>query len=509
MQVTVDARNPAEVAADLLVVPVPKLSAPRPRLPARAAALDRRLGGPLAAVIASGDFSGKAGESQLVYPRNAGRMRRVLLLGIGEDAKLDAEALRTAAGSAIGQAAKRKAARVVFVVPTLRKLRPAAVAQALAEGAVLADYRFDTYVRNGADAPGHVTAFTLCLERGGELRAARAAARTGVILAESQNLARQLSNEPANALPPAALALAAQRVAKEVGLRVRVFDVAEMKRRKMGGILAVGAGSANPPRLIVLEHGRAAAKPRGGRRRATICLVGKGITFDSGGISIKPSASMEEMKHDMSGAAAVVGALRACALLGIPHHVVGVIAAAENLPSATAYRPGDIVTAMSGKTIEVLNTDAEGRVVLADALHYARTEFEPAAMIDLATLTGACVVALGKWASGLFGNDEKLITLAREAGETTGERLWPLPLWDAHKKHIHSKVASVKNTGGRDAGSSTAAAFLAAFVGDTPWVHLDIAGTAWVGKGGPYQPFGATGVGVRLLLELLREWKPA
>jgi len=509
MQVTVDARNPAEVAADLLVVPVPKLSAPRPRLPTRAAALDRRLGGPLAAVIASGDFSGKAGEAQLVYPRNPGRMRRVLLLGIGEEAKLDAEALRAAAGSAVGQAAARKAARVVFVVPPLRKLRPAAVAQALAEGAVLADYRFDTYARNGADAPGRVAAFTLCLERGGELRAARAAARTGVILAESQNLARQLSNEPANALPPAALALAAQRVAKEVGLRVRVFDVAEMKRRKMGGILAVGAGSANPPRLIVLEHGRASAKPRGGRRRATICLVGKGITFDSGGISIKPSASMEEMKHDMSGAAAVVGALRACALLGVPHHVVGVIAAAENLPSATAYRPGDIVTAMSGKTIEVLNTDAEGRIVLADALHYARTEFEPAAMIDLATLTGACVVALGKWASGLFGNDEKLIALARDAGETTGERAWPLPLWDAHKKHIRSEVASVKNTGGRDAGSSTAAAFLAAFVGDTPWVHLDIAGTAWVGKSGPYQPFGATGVGVRLLLELLREWKPA
>jgi leucyl aminopeptidase len=509
MQITVDARNPAEVAADLLVVPVAKLSGPRPRLPARAAALDRRLGGTLAAVIASGDFSGKAGESQLVYPRNAGRMRRVLLLGIGEEAKLDAEALRSAAGSAVVQGAARKAARVVFVVPALRKLRPAAVAQALAEGAVLAGYRFDTYARGGDDTPGRVSAFTLCLERGGDLRAARSAARVGVIGAESQNLARQLSNEPANALPPAALAHAAQRVAKEVGLRVRVFDVPEMKRRKMGGILAVGSGSVNPPRLIVLEHGRAAAKPRG-RRRPTICLVGKGITFDSGGISIKPSASMDEMKHDMSGAAAVIGALRACALLDVPHHVVGVIAAAENLPSATAYRPGDIVTAMSGKTIEVLNTDAEGRIVLADALHYARTEFQPAAMIDLATLTGACVVALGKWASGLFGNDEKLIELVRESGETTGERVWPLPLWDAHKKHIRSEVASVKNTGGRDAGSSTAAAFLAAFVGDTPWVHLDIAGTAWVGKGSSaYQPFGATGVGVRLLLELLREWKAA
>jgi len=204
-----------------------------------------------------------------------------------------------------------------------------------------------------------------------------------------------------------------------------------------------------------------------------------------------------------------VGALRACALLDVPQHVVGVIGAAENLPSGTAYRPGDIVTAMSGKTIEVLNTDAEGRVVLADALHYARTEFEPAWMIDLATLTGACVVALGKWASGLFGNDEKLIERVRRAGERTGERAWPLPLWEAHKKHVRSKVATVKNTAGRDAGSSTAAAFLAAFVGDTPWVHLDIAGTGWATQAAPYQPIGATGVGVRLLLDLLRESKEA
>jgi leucyl aminopeptidase len=428
----------------------------------------------------------------------------VLLLGLGEEAKLDAEALRSAAGSAVGQAASRKAGRVVFAVPALRKLRPAPALQALAEGAVLAGYRFDTYLRDDTDPPGRVTAFTLCLERGAQLAAARAAVRTGVILAESQNLARQLSNEPANALPPAALARAAQRLAKEVGLRIRVLEVAELKRRKMGGILAVGSGSANPPRLIVLEHGRADAKAGRGRRD-TVCLIGKGITFDSGGISIKPSAGMEEMKHDMSGAAAVVGALRACALLRVPRHVVGVIAAAENMPSGTAYRPGDIVTTMSGKTVEVLNTDAEGRVVLADALHYARTQFQPKSMIDLATLTGACVIALGKWASGLFGNDEKLIERVRRAGETTGERAWPMPLWDAHKKHVRSKIATVKNTGGRDAGSSTAAAFLAAFVGDTPWVHLDIAGTAWATQPGPYQPIGATGVGVRLLLDLLRE----
>ncbi len=207
-------------------------------------------------------------------------------------------------------------------------------------------------------------------------------------------------------------------------------------------------------------------------------------------------------------AAAVVGALRACALLKVPEHVVGIVAAAENLPSATAYRPGDVVTTMSGKTIEILNTDAEGRVVLADALHYARTEYEPAAMIDLATLTGACVVALGKWATGLFGNDDPLIERVRRAGEATGERAWPMPLWEEHRKAVKSSVGDVKNTAGREASSSTAAAFLAAFVGDTPWVHLDIAGTGWTSKAGPYQKRGATGVGVRLLLEVLLGWRP-
>jgi leucyl aminopeptidase len=282
----------------------------------------------------------------------------------------------------------------------------------------------------------------------------------------------------------------------------------------MGGILAVGGGSSNPPRLITLEHNapasrrsKSTAKRTRGSGRSSLCLVGKGITFDSGGISIKPSASMDEMKHDMSGAAAVVGALRACALLKLPLHVVGVIAAAENLPSGTAYRPGDIVTAMSGKTIEVLNTDAEGRVVLADALHYARTEYEPDAMLDLATLTGACVVALGPWATGLFGNHDGLVEHVRKAGEASAERAWPMPLWKDHSRHIRSQVADIKNVGGRDAGSSTAAAFLEAFVGDTPWVHMDIAGTAWTGKTGPYQGRGATGVGVRLLLEVLRSWR--
>jgi leucyl aminopeptidase len=235
--------------------------------------------------------------------------------------------------------------------------------------------------------------------------------------------------------------------------------------------------------------------------------VGKGITFDSGGISIKPSASMDEMKHDMSGAAAVIGALRAAALLRIPLRVVGVVAAAENLPSGTAYRPGDVVKTMSGQTIEVLNTDAEGRIVLADALHFARSEYAPDAIIDIATLTGACVIALGKWASGVMGNNEQLVERIRAAGEVTGERVWPLPLWEDHRKQVKSKVADLKNTGGREGGTITAAAFLSYFAEGTPWAHLDIAGTGWTGKPGPYQPIGATGVGVRLFHELLRGWK--
>ncbi|MDX1650684.1 MAG: leucyl aminopeptidase, partial [Myxococcota bacterium] len=324
------------------------------------------------------------------------------------------------------------------------------------------------------------------------------------ILAESQNEARDLSNEPPNALPPAALAREARRIAKETGLKARVLEPAELRRRGFGAMLAVAQGSTNTPRLIVLEHN---APPRGKAsraRRRTVCLVGKGVTFDSGGLSLKPSASMVKMKHDMSGAAAVVGAMRAVALLKLPLHVVGIVGAVENLPSATAYRPDDILTSLSGRTIEVTNTDAEGRLVLADALHYARTEFEPEAMIDLATLTGACVIALGSWAAAVLGNHERLSRHVVEAGEATGERYWPLPLWDAHREFMKSTIADVKQTGGREAGTITAAAFLAHFAGDTPWAHLDIASVAETENPRPGQPKGATGFGVRSLVELLR-----
>jgi leucyl aminopeptidase len=500
MQVLVQAGRAQELAVDLLALPLTRLERERPRLPARGAELDASLGGRLAALLATGDFKGERGESLLFYPEAGKGPRRLLLVGLGAAEEVDAEALRAAAGIAVSQARTRRAERVACLLPALRRPDAESAARAAAEGALLGAYRFERY-RTGERPPRAPERVILLTERAASLRAARAGARLGTILAESQNLARELSNEPPNALPPAGLAQAAARLAREVGLRCRVFDVAALRRLRAGGILAVGGGSANPPRLVVLEHGRPA---RGGRRRPTVCVVGKGITFDSGGLSIKPAASMVTMKHDMSGAAAVLGILRAAALLRLPLHLVGVIGAAENLPSGTAYRPDDIVTSLSGKTIEIGNTDAEGRIVLGDALAYAAREFRPRAIIDLATLTGACSVALGKWCSGVLGTSPRLVEALRQAGEATHERVWPLPLWREHREFMKSEIADVKQTAGRDGGTITAAAFLSHFVGDTPWAHLDIAPTASTERAGPYQPAGATGVGVRLVVECLR-----
>lgn len=503
MQVTVSSANPTQARTDVLAIPFFQLDGEKWRLPARWTGLDEATGGQLASALRSGDFRGRPGETLRLYPTGGVGAGKIVLVGLGEEAGVDAEALRRAAGTSL-QAAPR-AGSLALAAPATRRLRPDAVARALTEGLVLAGYRFDDFKEEDPkDAAPLPESATLFFERAPAARSARRAVQVGTIVAESQNVARDLSNLPGNELPPASLAQRAQKLARAVGLTCRVLDPAELKRRKMEAILAVGAGSAHPPRVIVLEHN---APPRGkpaGRRRRTVCLVGKGVTFDSGGISIKPSAGMGDMKHDMSGAAAVVGAMRAAALLKVPQHVVGLIGAAENMPSGSAYRPGDVVRSMSGKSIEVLNTDAEGRVVLADVLHYARTTYEPDAMVDLATLTGACVVALGPWCSGLMGTDDDLVERLRRAGETSGERLWPLPLWDEHRSFVKGRVGDVKNTAGREAGAITAGAFLSHFAGETPWAHLDIAGTAWTEKPGPYQPFGATGVGVRLLLEWLQ-----
>ena len=505
MQISVRAQALSRARADWLVIPMMQLTAgskgskqPR-RLPPAIAALDRTCGGLIAALVARGDFTGKSGESALLYPTNQAAPTRLLLLGLGEEKGLDGQRLRRAAGTAAKRARGKQAATVALAIPKTRRLKPPAVAQALCEGAVLGAYSFDGYKQRKPDAATGPRSIALLIE-GGELRAVRQAVRDGQILADAQNLARDLSNEPPNELPPTKLASAARAVARKTGLRCRVLDVKQMEKLEMGAILAVGQGSANPPRMIVMEH----VPKRKTRKTPTLCIVGKGITFDTGGISIKPSGNMHEMKHDMSGAATVVGAMQAVAKLALPIHVVGIIAAAENMPGGNAYRPGDVIRSMSGKTIEILNTDAEGRVVLADALHYARKEFQPDAMVDLATLTGACVVALGRWATGVFSRDDALVAALVQAGEATGETMWRMPLFDGHQQAMKSTVGDLKNSGARDAGASTAAGFLAAFAGDGPWAHLDIAGTAWGSKNNGCNVAGATGVGVRMLLEWLR-----
>jgi leucyl aminopeptidase len=495
MQLSVSRADPLGAECDALVVPLLETD----RVPRALKALDRALGGLIRSYLDSGDLSGKAGETVSI-PTADIAAGRVVFVGLGRDREVTPEILRRAAGRALGPLERAKAKRAALLVPSLR-IEASRVGQALSEGLLLGAYRFDKY--KTIDDPRETLAACALIPADERQRLAiRRGAQAGEIIAQSTNLARDLSNEPGSVHTPAWMAAQARKLGRELELRVSVLGEPELRKEKMGAILAVGRGSAHPPRLIVLEY----RPKKASKKRPTIALVGKGITFDTGGISIKPAASMNEMKHDMSGGAAVIGAMRAIALLKLPLRVVGIVAAAQNMPDGDAYLPGDVVTSASGKTIEVLNTDAEGRVVLADALHYAR-RFSPSATIDLATLTGACVVALGSVCCGVMGNDEKLIAKVRAAGERTHERAWPLPLWEEHKKQVKGVVGDVKNTAGREAGTSTAGAFLSHFVDETPWIHLDIAGTAWTSKNDAYCVKGATGFGVRLLVDLLQTWK--
>jgi leucyl aminopeptidase len=473
------------------------------RLPRGLAELDRAVGGRLRAQLRGG-FEGKRG--QLAdFPVEGMRADHVVMIGLGEAGELTAEVMREAVGRAVRVVADRKKQSAALLAPQTSRLAGEALGQAVAEGAILSAYRFDKYKTLQPPSPPP-TRLLLLGSEASELAALREGVRTGSAIAESTVLARDLANEPGSVMTPARLAERARQMAREVGLRSRIFTPRELEQQQMGGILAVGRGSANPPRMIVLEHG---VRPRRGekrsRKRPTLALVGKGITFDTGGISIKPAQNMHEMKGDMSGGAAVIGALRAAALLELPMHVIGIVCAAENKPDGDAYVPGDIVRTSAGITLEILNTDAEGRVVLSDGLHYA-TRYEPDAIIDLATLTGAKIVALGHVCCAVMGNDEALIERVRAAGDRAHERAWPLPLWEEYKELIRGEVGDLKNTGGRDAGSITAAALLSYFVGKSPWAHLDIAGNEQTTRDLPYCPRGATGFGVRLLVELLRRW---
>lgn len=451
----------------------------------------------LAALIEGADFSGKARQQRLLYPRGTIAPKRVLLLGLGKAEKLTADQLRQAAATATRQAQELQVARLSFGLNNELALAPTLIGQALAEGFALGAYRFRRY-RSELSDEQKFTVAGATIVAAAAVEALQAGAATGQTIARGVAYARDLVNTPPNDLSPARLGEAALALGERLGLSVTVLDKAQLSAGGFGGVLAVGQGSANEPRFIVMEYGAA----REGT--PTICLVGKGLTFDSGGLSIKPADAMTTMKADMSGAAAVFGALQVVAELQLPLHVVGIVPAAENMPSSTAFRPDDVITTLSGKTVEVLNTDAEGRIVLADGLHYAQ-QYRPAAIIELSTLTGAIVIALGAHAIGMMGTSQELADRISRAGEASGERVWQLPLWDEYREMIKSEIADMKNIGGRPAGSITAAAFLANFVGDYPFVHLDIAGTAFVEKPTkPYDTPGATGVGVRLLSELLR-----
>jgi leucyl aminopeptidase len=496
MKIIVKRSKPESAPADVLVVPLWQAMP----LPAKGpvAQLNVCLDGLLGDCLESGDFPGRLNSTLLLRSRGAIRSPRLLLVGLGRVASFTVDHLRQASAVAVTTARKLGAATVAVVPPSC-DMPLNEVAQALVEGALLGLYNLKKYKTIAPEDENDALRELHILASGGRAYQSLSQGRDrGKILADAVNMARDLINSPGNAINPSVLAETARSIAKQTTLRCRVITQAEMEKLGMGCLLGVAQGSVQPPVLISLQH-----KPKG-QATAPVVLIGKGITFDSGGISIKPAAHMEDMKMDMAGGAAVLGTMQALAQLNYPGHVVGLIPASENLPSGNAVKPGDILRAMSGKTVEVINTDAEGRLVLADAISYAVEKLKPARIIDLATLTGAVVVALGNHATGMMGTDEPMMERLRVAGEASAERVWPLPMFEAYSKQIKSDIADIKNTGGREAGSITGGAFLKEFVGKTPWVHLDIAGTAWTKEGNPYIPKGATGVGVRLLVEALQ-----
>ncbi|MBT3270909.1 leucyl aminopeptidase [Candidatus Poribacteria bacterium] len=467
-----------------------------------ARSLDAAVGGMLTAVCETGDMSGKKGAQAVVYTHGKIPAPRVLMVGLGRAKNVDAERLRCAAGDAARKLRDSGCRGVGMGLHAGLSLSTTDAGEAIAEGVLLALYRSDLHHTRSTERKELDTLTLLDADAAARDRLSTGA-QLGEIIAAAANTARDLANEAPNYLPPLALADRARDVAETAGLTCRVLETEDLKAEGFNTLLGVGQGSVNPPVFIILEH-------EGDADEAPLVLVGKGICFDSGGLSLKSGAGMMGMKHDMAGAAAVIGAMGAIGSLDLPRRVIGLVAAAENMPSATAQRPNDIVYSLSGKTIEVRNTDAEGRLVLADALAYA-ARYEPAGVIDLATLTGACMTALGKHTCGMFGKHDRdtdaLIARVQAAADATHERVWRLPLWDDYDDEIKSDIADVQNIGSSGLGGAiVGAAFLKAFVDGYPWVHLDIAGLMTSSKNKGYAVKGATGFGARLLTELARNW---
>jgi leucyl aminopeptidase len=458
-------------------------------------AIDKALGGAVTRAMKLGDMRGNAADEVLLYGGATGP-KRVLLLGVGAADGLTPEVVRRFAGRAVRAAERLRLTSLTVSLDALPGVPDEDRAQAAAEGASLAAWRFRELKAPDEDEPvTDVQAVDFI--GGGKSEALQAGVIAGSVIGRAANLARTLQSRPGNLATPTHLASEAERIAAGVDLGITVFDEARMYDEGMHAILAVSRGSTEEARFIILEH-------RGGKKReAPLVLVGKGLSFDAGGISIKPAEGMESMKFDMSGGAAVIAAMQAIAELGVRANVIGLVPSSENLPSGSALKPGDVIGTLAGKTVEVINTDAEGRLILADALTYG-ARMKPAAMIDCATLTGGVVIALGHHASAVFGNDDTLVAEVMEAGEVSGERCWRLPLWDVYDKQLESTTADLQNVGGRPASTITAACFLREFVGDAKWAHLDIAGTAYGDGTLPYQRKGGYGVPTRLLIEWVR-----
>jgi leucyl aminopeptidase len=468
------------------------------------AKVDRLYDGAITRILASDDFAGRRNDTLIVYPPNPGcGIRRVLLVGAGKREDHTVERLRRAVGNAVRVAEKMAIRELCVSVGHVHHLSETMgdyyAGLAAVEAAMLAswDYR-DLKTRREDSAPrASLDAVTIVAHDDKQLKELERAVNHGTITARGENLARDLQQRPGNIATPSFIADRAREVAEQLDLKITVFDRAQMRDENLHALLAVAQGSQEEPRFVVLEY-------NGGGDGRPLVLVGKGVTFDTGGISIKPADRMEEMKYDMSGAAAVIGAMHAIAQLGLKANVIAVTPLTENMPSGTALKPGDVIGSHNGKSIEIVNTDAEGRLILADALSWV-SRYNPAAIVDCATLTGACVIALGHHAIGLMGNNGQLIDQVRAAGQRTGERCWPLPLWDEYREQIDSTVADMKNSGGRAAGAITAGWFLKEFVADeTPWVHLDIAGTAYRDEAAPYLRKGAAGLPTRLLIDWVR-----
>jgi leucyl aminopeptidase len=484
--ISVTTINPSSVQTDLLVVPVfegdtlPELTG-----------LHEAAGRMIEQVMAGGEFKAKLFDL-FITPLSGWGAPRVALIGAGAKSAFTSERLRRVATTAGLAAKQRRVRRLAFVLRGGNI--PASAIQASAEGLMLAAFNADRH--KTTERTGPPAEEMIIVAPGADAVSSNAAVRRGWILGDCCNIARDMANEPSNLLTPRVFADRAAEIGHAAGLGVEILDEKKIEKLKMGLLMGVAKGSSEPPRLIVLKH-----EPADAPSSPVLGLVGKGITFDTGGISIKPAEGMERMKTDMSGGAAVIAAMRAIAMLNAPIKVIGVIPATENMPGGRAVKPGDVLTGASGKTVEVINTDAEGRLVLGDGLWYAR-QLGATHLVDVATLTGACIVALGKIASGLFGQPTSWSQVVERTAASAGDRVWPMPLYEEYIEQLRSDVADMTNTGGRPAGACTAAMFIKEFAGDLPWAHLDIAGTAWAEDSKPWQAKGPTGVAVRTLAEL-------